>query len=245
MPEDAARLEAAVSNEMVGLDLRGNRPHDVLFPISYNPVDPALYDTEIIRQELEMIWGIQEALSSTIRTVKTATEADIQQQGTESRLGYARDALDETLSDLAKHTAELAVSTSGLEPVQAQVLAGADALWVNVPDPRLLDTVVTVDIRAGSSGKPSTSLKQQQWSVLLPQLQQAALQIGQLRMCPPWEIAACIEQLVVETVRRTGDTSIDPYVFIPQPPAQPFIPPDMGAEPPPPDAPPMPPPDAL
>jgi len=242
-PEDAARLEAGVSNEMIGLDLLGNEPQNVIFPISYNPIDPALYDTEVIRQELEMIWGIQEALSSTIRTVKTATEADIQQQGTESRLGYARDGLDETLSDLAKHTAELAVSTAGLDPMQAQVLAGQEALWVNVPDPRLLDTVVTVDIRAGSSGKPSTSLKQQQWSVLLPQLQQAALQIGQMRMCPPWEIAACLEQLAVETVRRTGDTSIDPYSFIPQPPAQPFIPPEMGAVPPPPDAPPMPPPD--
>lgn len=84
-------MEGAVSNEMVGIDLQGQRPEQVVFPISYNQIDPALYDTTDIRAELEMIWGIQEAISSTIRTPKTATEADIQNQGAESRIGYRPD----------------------------------------------------------------------------------------------------------------------------------------------------------
>lgn len=218
-PTDAAKLENATSNEMVGLDLQGQRPDQVLFPISYNQIDPALYDTSVIRAELEMVWGVQEALSSSIQTAKTATEADIQQQGTESRIGYARDSLDEVLSELSHYTAELAVSPDGLTPEDAANMAGADALWVNVPDPAMLDSIVQVDIRAGSSGKPSTALKQQQWSILLPQLQSSAIQIGQMRGSSPLDIANCLEQLAVETVKRAGDTSIDPYSFIPQPPA--------------------------
>ena len=218
-PADASKLESAVSNEMVGLDLQGQRPDQVVFPISYNQIDPALYDTQQIRAELEMIWGVQEALSSSIQTAKTATEADIQQQGTESRIGYARDGLDEMLSDFAVYTAELAISPNGLTPEEAAGMAGDDALWVNMPEPELLDSMVQVDIRAGSSGKPATALRQQQWSILLPQLQQSAIQIGQMRGSSPMDIANCMEQLAVETVRRAGDTSIDPYSFIPQAPA--------------------------
>jgi len=216
---DATKLETAVSNEMVGLDLQGNRPDQVVFPISYNQIDPALYDTQVIRAELEMIWGVQEALSSSIQTAKTATEADIQQQGTESRIGYARDSLDEMLSDFAVYTAELSISPNGLTPEEAAGMAGDEALWVNMPEPELLDGMVQVDIRAGSSGKPATALRQQQWSVLLPQLQQSAMQIGQLRGASPLDIANCLEQLAVETVKRAGDTGIDPYSFIPQAPA--------------------------
>ena len=217
--EDATRIEGAVSNEMVGLDLQGNRPDQVVFPISYNQIDPALYDTSTIRAELEMIWGVQEALSSSIQTAKTATEADIQQQGTESRIGYARDSLDEMLTDLAIYTAELAVSPAGLNADEAAAMAGGDAMWFNVPEPEMLDLVVNVDIRAGSSGKPATALKQQQWSILLPQLQQTVIQVGQMRGSSPLDIANCLEQLAVETVKRAGDTSIDPYSFIPQAPA--------------------------
>lgn len=216
--EDANKLEVASSNEMVGLDLQGQLPDKVLFPISYNQIDPALYDTQVIRAELEMIWGVQEALSSSIQTAKTATEADIQQQGTESRIGYARDGLDEMLSDFALYTTELAISPNGLTPEEAAGMAGDEALWVNMPEPELLDSMVQVDIRAGSSGKPATALRQQQWSVLLPQLQQAAFQIGQLRGASPLDIANCLEQLAVETVKRAGDTGIDPYSFIPQAP---------------------------
>ena len=218
-PTDANRIADAASGEMVGLDLKGQDASKVLFPISYNQIDPALYDTQVIRAELEMIWGVQEALSSSIQVAKTATEADIQQQGTESRIGYARDGLDEMLSELALYTAELAVSPNGLTFEDAAAMAGDEALWFNVPEPEMLDMVVQVDIRAGSSGKPATALRQQQWSILLPQLQQAALQIGEMRQSPPQDIANCLEQLAVETVKRAGDTSIDPYTFIPQAPA--------------------------
>jgi hypothetical protein len=73
-------------------------------------------------------------------------------------------------------------------------------------------------------------VKQQQWSVLLPQLQQAVMQIGQMRQSTPQDIADKLEQLVVETIKRTGDTSIDPYSIIPQlPPQLPMVPGMPGA----------------
>lgn len=221
--DEAKKMQSGGTGEMIPLNLNGQSPNTVLFPIQYNQIDPALYDTSTIRSELELIWGIQEALSSTITVAKTATEADIQQQGTESRIGYARDTLDEVLSDFALYTAELAMSPNGLTHDDVVAIAGPEAFWVNIEDLSMLGALVAVDIRAGSSGKPATAMKQQQWSVLLPQLQQAVVQIGQLRQSPPTEIADKLEQLVVETIKRTGDTGIDPYSIIPQVQMQPPV----------------------
>jgi len=220
-PEEANKMKAGATGEMVGLNLNGASPNTVLFPIQYNQIDPALYDTSTIRSELELIWGIQEALSSTITVAKTATEADIQQQGTESRIGYARDTLDETLSELAQYTAEAALSPNGLSHDDVVSIAGPEAFWMNTADAAMIEALVAVDIRAGSSGKPATAMKQQQWAILLPQLQQAVLQIGEMRGATPFDVANSLEQLVVETIKRTGDTGIDPYSIIPQPPALP------------------------
>lgn len=217
-PEDAVKLEGAGVGEMVGLDLKGQATGNVLFPIQYNQIDAALYDTAPIRAELELIWGIQEALSSSIQTAKTATEADIQQQGTESRLGYSRDSLDDVLGEVAQYTAEEAMSPAGLSPEEVSDIAGPEALWFNATLPELVTALLNVDIRAGSSGRPASNLRRQQWGAILPQLQEAVVTIGQMRGATPLDIANSLEQLMVETIERTGDTSIDAYTFIPQVP---------------------------
>ncbi|WOB24756.1 MULTISPECIES: hypothetical protein [Xanthomonas] len=217
-PDEARKMEAGAIGEMVGLNLNGQTSTQVLFPIQYNQIDPALYDTAVIRSELELIWGIQEALSSSIQTAKTATEADIQQQGTESRLGYSRDSLDEVFGELAQYTAEVAMSPAGLTTEEAQQIAGPEALWVQMDEPDMLTALLFVDIRAGSSGRPATNLRRQQWGAILPQLQQAVVQIGQMRGASSLDIANSLEQLMVETIERTGDSSIDAYSFIPQAP---------------------------
>jgi hypothetical protein len=214
---EAEKMEAGAVGEMIGLNLSGQNPNGVLFPIQYNQIDPALYDTAVIRAELEMIWGIQEALSSTIRTAKTATEAEIQQHGTESRTGYMRDSLESMFSELAQYTAEVALQELPHDDVV--VLAGPEAFWPESMGVDDLQTLVSVEIRAGSSGKPNTSARQQQWAAILPQLTQAVMQIGQLRGSSPIDVSNAFEQLVVETLDRTGDR-IDPERFIPAAPAQ-------------------------
>lgn len=229
-PEEANKMKAGATGEMVPLNLNGASPNTVVFPIQYNQIDAALYDTATIRSELELIWGIQEALSSTITVPKTATEAGIQDRGTESRIGYQRDTLDEMLSDFSQYTAEVSMSPNGLTHEDVVAIAGPEAFWINTDELGLVESLVAVDIRAGSSGKPATAMKQQQWSVLLPQLQQAVVQIGQMRGSSPQDIADSLEQLVVETIKRTGDTGIDPYSIIPQaPPMTPVMPGMPGA----------------
>lgn len=216
--DQVAKLEAGAIGEMVGLDVMGDDPKNVVWPIQYNSIDPALYDTSEIRSELEMIWGIQEALSSTIRTAKTLGEAEIQQTGTEARESHKRDSLEEMFTDLAQYTAEIALQEYSDEDVRT--LAGPEAFWPATADQKLtvddLETLVSVEIRAGSSGKPNTRLRQEQWGTLMPVLKEAIQYIAELRMSSPLDVANCIEQMVIETLERAGDR-LDPDRFLPKP----------------------------
>ena len=129
---------------------------------------------------------------------------------------------------------------AGLSPEEVSDIAGPEALWFNAPLPELVTALLNVAIRAGSSGRPASNLRRQQWATILPQMQQAAMTIGQLRGASPFEIADRLEQMLVESVERLGDPSIDAYSFIPQTPeapamgmpgAAPLLPGPTGADP--------------
>ncbi len=222
--DEIASLEKATINEMVGLKslMPGQPIAQALHVIQYPQIDMALYDTAIIRAELEIVWGIQEALSSSIRTAKTATEAQIQQQGTNSRVGYQKDGIDNALTELSNYCAEIMLQTMSEEDVRD--IAGPWALWPQGMSIDDMHALVSIDIVAGSTGKPDTATQQQVWTQLLPMLKNSIEEIGKLRMSTNDEIADCLESLVEETIRRTGDR-VDPNQFMPDPPAIPPPPP--------------------
>jgi hypothetical protein len=215
--DEAKKLEAGGTGEMIGLKpLRPGEPiGNLLAPIQYNPVDQSLYDTSVIRTELEMLWGIQEALSSSINTAKTATEAELMQQGTMARISYRRDSLEGLLTDLAQYTGEVALQKCSHEDVVN--MAGPEAYWPQGLTVEELDLLVAVEIRAGTTGKPDTVRQREAWATIMPMLQTSIMQIGQLRGSSPLDIAECFEELVAETLARTGER-IDADRFLPDVP---------------------------
>lgn len=213
--EEAEKLVKAKTGEYVAIkttqpnvDLR-----NLLMPISYPQMDPAVYSRVGITTELERIWGIQEALSGSVNTAKTATEADIQQQGFQARSSSRRDSLESVLSDLAQYTCE--ISRVYLTDEDVRFIAGPSAFWPPYMGPDDLTEFVRIEIRAGSSGKPNTALERQSWANLLPLLQQGITQIGQLRGASPESMADAIEQLMRLTAERSGER-IDIDQLIPQ-----------------------------
>lgn len=203
-PADVDKIAGGTEQEMIGVEplTRGTDVGGLFKPIAYAGLDPALYDRSRIIGELERIWGIQEALSQ-VSTGKTATEAQIQQTGFQARTGSERDWMEEALTDLAMYTAEVALTHMTGDDVRK--LVGPDAMWQQIQSPEELRSLVEIDIRAGSSGKPNTTAERQAWSMLLPQLTQGVQQIGQLRGATPDVIADSLEELMRITVERSGD----------------------------------------
>lgn len=218
--------------EMVGIEVTVANPdlRSLFVPLQYPALDPALYDRSRIVNEIERVWGVQEALAGGVSVDKTATEAQIQQTGMQARTGSRRDVLEDALSEIAVYAAEVARAKMTLEDVQA--IVGPDAMWPAYTGPDDLLKMVNVNIRAGSSGKPDTTAQQQAWSTILPQLQAGVQTVGTLRNSTPDAMADSIEKLVRITVERTGDR-IDVDSILPAAGPAPVVPPggDPNADP--------------
>lgn len=222
------KIKAGVTGEYIGIKTIGGAEVDlnkVLAIPKYPTIDGGLYDTSPYVRAMETVWGIQEALSSTVQVAKTATEADIQQAGTQAKTGYKRDVLEEMLTDLGQYTGEIASFKIDLE--QAQRIAGPGAYWIPSASVEDLQSMLTINVRAGSSGKPDSEARRAAWGAIQPQIKEMMLLVANLRQTTPPQLADNIEELLIETAERLGE-NIDSKRFIPQAPEQPVLNPMTG-----------------
>ncbi len=182
--------------------------------IPYPQINPALFDTSPIRVELETLWGIQEALAGSIQVAKTATEAEIQQAGTNARTGAMRDRAERVMTEMALTTAEILVQK--LDSADAREIAGPEAIWIDDMTVEDLDLLVNIEIRAGSTGKPNTAAQRDAWAVEAGILEGTIEKVAALLQTPPDQLASCLWELAIETAERTGDR-MDLERFRPQP----------------------------
>lgn len=223
-PEDARKIENSEQMEMVGI-LPTNQDIPLQNVIVEKPipkVDPAIFDTSAVRQDMEVMSGVQEAQQGSVRTAKTATEAEIQQSGFSSRTDTDRDSLEDVLRELALYTAETSVQCVPSQKVQR--MAGPMAFWPFGMDREDLLTLCTVDIEAGSTGKPNSRGDQQAWTVILPQLQNMIVQIQQFDATNP-ALGQAMRALMSETLHRLDDRlDIDRFLPAGPPPVAPGLP---------------------
>lgn len=230
---EAKKLTESKSQEYTAL-----RPSDPTIPIAnmfapkpVQSIDMRLYDPTLILNDMERISGVQEALSAAINAPgnpKTATEANIQQSGTQARTTSDRDNVEAMLTDLAEYTAQQALQCLEIRDVQR--MAGPKAYWPHGMDIEDLFTLVEVNIEAGSTGKPRQQTDMQAWSTLLPLIQNSLKEIEQAFAIGNTPMANSLIELVKETMLRLGDES-DVERFIPRQP--PPGSPGAGAPPPP------------
>jgi hypothetical protein len=217
---EARKLEGSKAQEYTAL-----RPADPATPIGnlFAPkpvqgIDPRLYDPTFILNDMERLSGVQEALSSAINgpgNPRTATEANIQQAGTNARTTADRDALEEMLSDLAQYTAEQALQCLEIRDVQR--IAGDKAFWPKGMDIEDIHTLVEIQIAAGTTGKPKSGSDQQSWATILPLIKQTLGEIRAALAAGDKATADALIELIKETMLRMGDES-DPERFIPRVP---------------------------
>jgi hypothetical protein len=229
---EAKKLQDSKSQEFTAL-----RPSDPSLPIANlfaakptGQIDMRLYDPTLILNDMERISGVQEALSAAISgpgNPKTATEANIQQSGTQARTVADRDNVEAMLTDLAQYTAEQALEC--LETRDVMRMAGKAAYWPHGMDIEDLFTMVEILIEAGSTGKPRQQTDVQAWSTILPLIQQTLKEVAQAMAQGDLPMANALIELVKETMLRFGDES-DVERFIPRkaPPGSP----GSGAPPP-------------
>jgi len=217
---EAKKLQESKSQEYTAI-----RPSDPGKPLAdyfaakpVAAIDMRLYDPTLILSDLERISGVQEALSAAINgpgNPKTATEANIQQSGTQARTISDRDNIENALTDMAEYTAQQALQCLPIRDVQR--LAGKKAFWPEGMDIEDLFTMVEIVIEAGSTGKPRQQTDMQAWSTILPLIQQSMARIEQAFATGNLAMANCEIELIKETMLRLGDES-DVERFVPRQP---------------------------
>lgn len=184
-----------------------------IFQVPMPKIDPALFDLMPIKTELESLWGIQEALSSSISVAKTATEAEIQQAGTNARTGAMRERMENQLTVVSQYHAQITIQK--YELVDVRDIAGPEAIWPEDIEVEDLDLLLSVEIAAGSTGKPNTSAQREAWAATAGVIRETIIEVGRLRQTSPLDIADCLIEVLRETIIRAGDESLDLDRFLP------------------------------
>jgi hypothetical protein len=203
-PDDIKKVERAVAQEYVGINPIGG--DDIRKAFTEKPVgkyDPRIYDTTATVRDMEVIAGIQEALSQGIQKTKTATEANIEQAGFASRTGADRDTEEDVLTDLARYTGELALQALPYNYVVK--IAGKLAFWPeNLPIEEIV-TMVNVEIEGGTTGKPNKQAEQQSWATVMPLIRETLILMQQAFATGNVPLATALQELLRETLQRMDD----------------------------------------
>jgi hypothetical protein len=166
--EDIARLQDREANAVIQLSAMqpGQAVNQVIQPMQPIQIDPALYDTTFLFEDIMRTVGSQEAnLGSTAGS--TATEVSVAESSRMTSLGSNVDDLDEFLSEMTKSAGEVLLAMMDAQTVQK--ICGPGSMWPTMSAQEISDQLM-LDIQAGSSGRPNKAAEIANFERLAPTL---------------------------------------------------------------------------
>lgn len=248
--EDIDKLSNRRARQWIGIEGNPQTPLAQEFmQLDGVKIDAAAYDVTLIRNDIDMMVGLSDASRSNLIKAKTATEAEIMQQGLQNRVAERQDTNEDLVSDMAVAALEIALqkfSKAEIEEVvgkgtvwredlteidigateardQQIALSAQQALNPLQPQPPVMKPLsveaifhrIRAAVRAGSTGRPNQAKEREQWTQLLPVINETMQQVGELRMQGQFDLADSKVELLRETLRRY-DERIDVDAFIPR-----------------------------
>ncbi|MGC4396001.1 hypothetical protein [Hydrogenophaga sp. T2] len=228
--------------EIVTVDTGGGRLEDVIKQANQLTIDPAVYDTSPIRNDWEMVSGLQDAARSVVVQPKTATEAAISDQSLAARVSEFRDQIEDWLTEIAQFASEVCLLSmtppmvetimGAPEPVEPQMVPtpmgpvpvpGPEPAptyeWPEQRTPETVFNLINIKIRAGSTAAPNKLQAQETWTRALPLIREMVMVIRQIDASGGDSTPE--RELVRETAARFDET-IDVDRFLPPKPPAPM-----------------------
>lgn len=232
------RYADSLLGEITLIDVEGQPVNQVIVPKQHPPFDITAYDTSASRQDWEMVTGLQDANRGNVSEAKTATEARIMQQGLSSRVAEFRDKIEDMLTEVASYAAQILAleltadkvekimgphkmvpevlpnGMPAINPLTGQAMMKQEPayFWPELSRQETYD-MVSVTIRAGTTGEPDKLESQERISQLAPAVQPLITQIMQLQL--QGIDASALIALLREIITRYDDR-IDADVLIPK-----------------------------
>ena len=230
---DAQSLEDAAPGENVRIDGPSGQPiRNSIDVFSPPPIDPSVYTTDHTERDFERVIGGGEVTQPKSNRSRTLGEAQLLTQETQSQSAADTDEIEDWFEKVAKHTLELLLQA--LTPDQVSEIAGPQAepeidqqtgqptgelsdgsVWPQLNKEQIFN-MLSLNIQAGSSGKPNKDKETQVWvQFLLPKLSEAIQAIAQLREGKQDDLAEAMIVVAQETLRRL-DERFDVNEFLPK-----------------------------
>jgi hypothetical protein len=228
-PEEIEKIKKSEEQEFTPVrpTTVGAKLSDMIAEKPVARIDPLVFDTKEILYDLNIISGVQEAQASGISQANTATEADINQSGFASRTGADRDTEEDMLTDFAQYTLEIAVQA--LDQTEVERIAGPYAFWLHDMNVDDILTLVDVEIKAGTTGKPRAQADKEAWATLLPIIMDSIGKIQMAQAAGDVATEQTLKNIINETLKRLDDRlSIDNILA---PSAAPVVAPGMPGAP--------------
>lgn len=185
---DLNNLSAAEGNTTV--QLQGMLPNDdirqKLIPIPVVPLDPQVYNTDLIYTDMLRVVGQQEANLGGGSSGGTATESSIAESSRASSIASNVDDLDDLLTELAGEGGQVLLSQMSRETVMQ--IVGQGAVWPEGDHDAIIDAM-SLRIRAGSSGRPNRAMEIQNFERMAPLFMQMP------GLNPEWVARQAVERL--------------------------------------------------
>ena len=200
--EDKEAIRNREPNEVVELEgvPADREPAQVVQVLQVAKIDPQVYDTGPLEQDIQLGGGVQQANMGPAQPDVTATVGTIAEQSRLQLSSSNVDDLDGFLSKLARVCIEMLIQEMSED--QAKKLVGNGAVLPQDPETRReYLQMIDASIKAASSGRPNQALKVQMRQQLVPLLMQAGA-----------NPIAVIEELV-----KTMDDTLDVQKFFPMP----------------------------
>lgn len=132
---------------------KGRPASDLLQPVQKIGIDPNLYETAELYDDMQRVTGNSEAsLGGT--SGASATESSIAEQSRMGTIGLDSDDLDDMLSDLLSAAGQVALSELDVDTVKR--IAGQGAVWPQMTRQEIAEEIY-LEVKAGSSGRPNSA----------------------------------------------------------------------------------------
>lgn len=186
-------------------------------------MDPRVYDTGPIRNDMEMVFGVSDAASGAVVDAKTATEAEIVQAQFGERVSAFVDTVEDWISEMAHYSLEVLLLE--LNEAQVKQICGEAAVWPEMSREDIYERV-RAEVLAGTTSKPNKRMERETWMAFLPQLMAMMQAYAQLSAQGQTVAAGAVKEVAKETARRFDERiNIDRFFpDVPPPAAAPALP---------------------
>lgn len=193
-------VNRTINTDVIGVNADTAQPlQNLLGHLPDIPYNPAMYDVTDILRDMETIFNVQDAARGAINKAKTLGEAELMNQGMQSRSSEAIDVVEDWLSEIAIYSAQMLLQNMNGELIKARF--GEKAVWPELNKKELFG-LVNINIRAGSTTRPNKMRERDQWIEILPIIQQTMERVTLYKQQGQENLANSTIALLDETLSR-------------------------------------------